>query len=83
MEIAMIHTNKHILSLPLGKRWSTASGYLRPVLSRPNLKAEVRCLTTRILFDGTRAIGVEYQQNGETKRVRWKFTRRLHSSQQG
>ncbi|XP_061527011.1 choline dehydrogenase, mitochondrial [Phycodurus eques] len=52
-----------------GKRWSTASAYLRPVLDRPNLKTEVRCLTTKILFDGRRAAGVEYVQNGETKRA--------------
>ncbi|XP_077401397.1 choline dehydrogenase, mitochondrial [Vanacampus margaritifer] len=52
-----------------GKRWSTASAYLRPVLDRPNLKTEVRCLTTKILFDGHRAVGVEYVQKGQTKRV--------------
>ncbi|XP_077588368.1 choline dehydrogenase, mitochondrial [Stigmatopora nigra] len=52
-----------------GKRWSTASAYLRPVLDRPNLKAEVRCLTTKILFDGNRAVGVEYIQKGEKKQV--------------
>ncbi|KAM9828079.1 choline dehydrogenase, mitochondrial isoform 2-T2 [Syngnathus typhle] len=52
-----------------GKRWSTASAYLRPVLDRPNLKTEVRCLTTKILFDGHRAVGVEYLQKGETKQV--------------
>ncbi|KAK7883926.1 hypothetical protein WMY93_027049 [Mugilogobius chulae] len=52
-----------------GKRWSTASAYLRPVLGRPNLKAEVRCLTTKILFDGKRAMGVEYTQE-DTRRGR-------------
>ncbi|CAL8323760.1 unnamed protein product [Merluccius merluccius] len=52
-----------------GKRWSTASAYLRPALSRPNLKAEVRCLTTRVLFEGNRAVGVEYTQNGQKKKV--------------
>lgn len=52
-----------------GKRWSTASAYLRPALGRPNLKAEVRCLTTKILFDGRRAVGVEYTQRGQKKRV--------------
>uniref|UniRef100_A0A3B4BLY6 Choline dehydrogenase n=1 Tax=Periophthalmus magnuspinnatus TaxID=409849 RepID=A0A3B4BLY6_9GOBI len=51
-----------------GKRWSTASAYLRPVLGRPNLKAEVCCLTTKILFDGRRAVGVEYTQRGHKKR---------------
>ncbi|CAB1420017.1 unnamed protein product [Pleuronectes platessa] len=52
-----------------GKRWSTASAYLRPVLGRPNLKTEVRCLTSKILFDGNRAVGVEYIQKGQKKRV--------------
>uniref|UniRef100_UPI003AAF2E91 choline dehydrogenase, mitochondrial n=1 Tax=Centroberyx gerrardi TaxID=166262 RepID=UPI003AAF2E91 len=52
-----------------GKRWSTASAYLRPVLGRPNLKTEVRCLTTKILFEGNRAVGVEYTQKGQKKRV--------------
>uniref|UniRef100_A0A3P8V6A5 Choline dehydrogenase n=1 Tax=Cynoglossus semilaevis TaxID=244447 RepID=A0A3P8V6A5_CYNSE len=52
-----------------GKRWSSASAYLRPVLGRANLKTEVRCLTTKILFSGNRAVGVEYMQNGQTKRV--------------
>lgn len=52
-----------------GKRWSTASAYLRPVLGRPNLKAEVCCMTTKILFDGNRAVGVEYTQQGQKKRV--------------
>ncbi|KPP64930.1 choline dehydrogenase, mitochondrial-like [Scleropages formosus] len=50
-----------------GKRWSTASAYLRPALSRPNLTAEVRCLATRVMFQGTRAIGVEYVQDGQKK----------------
>lgn len=53
-----------------GMRWSTASAYLRPALGRPNLKTEVRCLTSRILFDGNRAVGVEYVQKGQKKRVR-------------
>ncbi|XP_061113052.1 choline dehydrogenase, mitochondrial [Conger conger] len=52
-----------------GKRWSTASAYLRPALSRANLKTEVRSLTTKVLFEGTKAVGVEYMQNGEKKKV--------------
>lgn len=57
-------------SLCAGKRWSTASAYLRPALGRPNLQTEVRCLTSRILFDGNHAVGVEYTQKGQKKRVR-------------
>ncbi|XP_068607537.1 choline dehydrogenase, mitochondrial [Brachionichthys hirsutus] len=57
------------MTIHKGKRWSTASAYLRPILGRPNLKTEVRCLATKILFDGKRAVGVEYTQGGQQKRV--------------
>lgn len=50
-----------------GKRCSAAAGYLVPALNRPNLKVEVNALTARILFDGRKAVGVEYIQNGERK----------------
>nr|XP_006631189.2 PREDICTED: choline dehydrogenase, mitochondrial [Lepisosteus oculatus] len=57
------------MTIHRGQRWSTASAYLRPALARPNLKAEVRCLTTQVLFEGTKAVGVEYIQRGEKKRA--------------
>lgn len=53
----------------VGKRWNTASAYLRPALSRPNLSAEVGTLVTKVLFEGTKAIGIEYIKNGEKKKV--------------
>ena len=42
-----------------GRRLNAARAYLHPAMDRPNL--EVRCLTfvNRIVFDGTRAVGVE------------------------
>ena len=52
-----------------GERWSTASAYLRPAMRRDNLDVEVRALTHRVLFDGRRAVGVEYSRGGETRRV--------------
>ncbi len=52
-----------------GWRCSTAVGYLRPAQRRPNLAVEVGAQATRILFDGTRATGVEYLQSGERRRV--------------
>lgn len=52
-----------------GKRWSTASAYLRPALNRSNLSVETGALTTRILFEGSRAVGIEYVQNGQTHQV--------------
>ncbi len=47
-----------------GERWSVARGYLDPVRSRPNLKIETGALATRILFEGARAVGVEFDQDG-------------------
>jgi choline dehydrogenase len=52
-----------------GKRSSGASAFLTPILNRPNLKLETQAEVTRVLFDGTRAIGVEYLQNGELHQV--------------
>lgn len=45
-----------------GRRWSAARAYLHPVLSRPNLELRTRCLVTKVLFEGTRAVGVEYRR---------------------
>jgi choline dehydrogenase len=48
-----------------GWRVSAASAYLRPALSRPNLTLELRAQATRVVFNGTRASGVEYLHGGE------------------
>ena len=53
-----------------GRRWSAANAYLKPVLSRKNLKLETRALARRIILDGKTATGVEYHQNGQTKTAR-------------
>src|SRR5205085_11732314 len=47
-----------------GRRWSTARGYLKPARKRPNLAVVSHALTTRILFEGRRAVGVEYKKDG-------------------
>ncbi|MEK9776200.1 MAG: choline dehydrogenase [Quisquiliibacterium sp.] len=52
-----------------GRRISTAVGYLRPAEKRSNLRVETEALATRVLFEGTRATGVEYRQNGSTHRA--------------
>jgi choline dehydrogenase/4-pyridoxate dehydrogenase len=49
-----------------GHRCSTAVAYLRPALERPNLTLKVKALATRIVFQGTRATGMEYVQRGTT-----------------
>jgi choline dehydrogenase len=43
-----------------GRRCSTAVGYLKPVRGRANLAVFSNALASRILFDGRRAVGVEY-----------------------
>lgn len=53
-----------------GLRWSSARGFLKPVLKRPNLRLETGVLVDRVLFDGTRAVGVRYTQGGQTHEVR-------------
>ena len=40
-----------------GRRWSAAKAYLRPAIRRGNVELVTRALTTRILFEGRRAIG--------------------------
>lgn len=50
-----------------GVRCSAAVAYLRPALARSNLRAETRALARRIVFEGRRATGVEFLQNGETR----------------
>ncbi|SCY03177.1 GMC family oxidoreductase [Microvirga guangxiensis] len=52
-----------------GRRWSAARGFLRPALSRPNLKLEINAHATRLLFEGKRAVGVEILQNGTLRRI--------------
>ncbi len=52
-----------------GRRLSAARAYLHPVLGRRNLHLATRAFTTRILFEGTRATGVEYVKGGRTRTV--------------
>jgi choline dehydrogenase-like flavoprotein len=48
-----------------GARYSTADAYLKPAMGRKNLSVFTGATATRIVFDGTRAVGVEYQRDGE------------------
>jgi choline dehydrogenase len=52
-----------------GRRCSTATAFLRPAMDRPNLTVQTHALATRVLFEGTRAVGVAYLLNGETHEV--------------
>jgi len=50
-----------------GRRWSAARAYLHPALKRPNLEVRTRTFVERVVFEGTRAIGV--QVDGRTIRA--------------
>ncbi|MCP4756973.1 MAG: choline dehydrogenase, partial [Proteobacteria bacterium] len=49
-----------------GRRLSAARAYLHPVMKRPNLEVKCRAHTTKILFEGRKAVGVEYIKGGKT-----------------
>jgi choline dehydrogenase-like flavoprotein len=54
-----------------GERWSAARAYLNPHLeTRRNLQVEMQAHATRILFDGKRAVGVEYIKGKERRQFR-------------
>ena len=53
-----------------GRRWSAARGFLKPVLGRPNLRLETRCLVEGIAFEGKRAAGVRWRQDGAARSAR-------------
>jgi choline dehydrogenase len=52
------------------RRCSAAVAYLRPAMKRPNLCLQIRALAHRVLFDGRRAVGVEYSHGGAVYTVR-------------
>jgi len=53
-----------------GVRWSTANAYLKPALGRPNLTVVSNALARRVVFDGKKAVGVEYEAGGAAETAR-------------
>ena len=53
-----------------GWRASSAVGYLKPARKRPNLEVRTEAQVTRVLFEGTKAVGVEYRQGGVLRQAR-------------
>src|SRR5512135_1256697 len=49
-----------------GRRLSAARAYLHPVMNRRNLDVTTRAFVTKIIFEGRRAVGVEYRQGAPT-----------------
>jgi choline dehydrogenase len=53
-----------------GRRMSAARAFLRPAMRRKNVRVETDALATKVLFEGRRAVGVEYDRNGKAHTVR-------------
>lgn len=53
-----------------GRRCSTAVAYLRSARRRSNLRVRTHAVATRVLFEGLRAVGVEFREGGATRRAR-------------
>ena len=56
-------TQKH------GRRQSAAGAYIKPARRRRNLTVETHAHAQRLLFEGTRCVGVEYVQDGRLRRA--------------
>ncbi|MBY0613261.1 MAG: GMC family oxidoreductase N-terminal domain-containing protein [Beijerinckiaceae bacterium] len=52
-----------------GRRWSSARGFLKPVLHRKNLTLITGAEAERVLFENGRATGVRFRQNGEARTI--------------
>jgi choline dehydrogenase len=52
-----------------GRRYSASYSYLRPALARPNLEVLTGVHATRLIFQGRRAVGVEFIRNGQREQV--------------
>ncbi|BEG73988.1 GMC family oxidoreductase [Achromobacter xylosoxidans] len=53
-----------------GRRCSTAVAYLRPARGRANLRVETGAHAMAVLFEGSRACGVRYRQDGQVRTLR-------------
>src|SRR5581483_2739929 len=54
-----------------GRRLSAARAYLHPVMDRPNLRVECRAFVTKVVFEGNRAVAVDFTQGrGPARRAR-------------
>lgn len=63
--VGLFHVNQK-----RGLRWSAARGFLKPVLARRNLRLETGVLVEKVLFEGSRAVGVRFFRGGQAFEVR-------------
>jgi choline dehydrogenase len=58
------------LTIRDGRRHSAAAAYLRPVIDAPNLRVLTRAPARRLLIEGTRCVGVEWEHSGRLHTAR-------------
>jgi choline dehydrogenase len=51
-----------------GRRLSASRAYLHPVMDRPNLDVETFAFVTKVVFEGKRAVAVDYARRGRGSR---------------
>ncbi len=56
----------------MGRRWSSARGFLKPALNRPNLRLETKVLADQLIIENGRASGIRYMQDGRMMEARAK-----------
>ena len=58
------------MTIKNARRNSTARAFLRPAMKRGNLRVITGAQVTRVIFDGKRAVGVQYRQGGQVQELR-------------
>ncbi|MBM3535436.1 MAG: choline dehydrogenase [Alphaproteobacteria bacterium] len=58
------------MTIHQGRRWSAASAYLKPARARRNLTVATKALAERVIFEGSRAVGVAYRSGGRSVEAR-------------
>ena len=61
-------------SIYKGRRMSVAHCYIEPAMKRPNLHVVTEAMTLRVLLEGKRCVGVEYEKNGKVVQARARET---------
>jgi choline dehydrogenase len=55
-----------------GRRWSSARGFLKPALARPNLRLETKVLVDKLIVANNKVVGVRFTQGGQSVEARAK-----------
>lgn len=53
-----------------GRRWTTADGFVKPLIGKPNFTLKTDAMATRVLIENGRAAGVEFLENGSPTTIR-------------